>query len=402
MIPPRPAMAEPAPQPPADPQVGVYPPPLAEIVRGSGSRVWDRAGNELVDLGGGIAVSSLGHCHPALNRALAEQAAKVWHLSNLYANDARSRLAALLCERTFADRVFLCNSGAEANEAALKLARLRGMRACASKRRVISFTGGFHGRVGFSLAASASLGMGAAFGPPDGFEAAAFNDPADAESRFDDDVCAAIVEPVQGEGGVNIAGDGFLRALRALCDRHGALLIMDEVQSGAGRTGALYRHTDTGVFPDVMTTAKGLGGGFPVAAMVATEAAAATFGVGDHGTTYGGNPLGCAVAHAVLSEIGREGFLAGVRRRSARLADGLAAINARLGCFGDVRVAGLLAGCDLARGKVADLLPVAARHGVLALKTGTNAVRLAPPLTIGDDDLDEGLGRLEQALRALG
>ena len=378
--------------------LGIYPEPFANLVRGEGARVWDDAGKEYIDLGGGVAVNCLGHANPLLRKALAGQADKLWHTSNLYANDVRTELCERLRELTFADRVYLCSSGAEANEAALKLARKRGLGRSPGKRKVVSFTGGFHGRYGFSLASSPNIGMGEGFGPPDGFEAARFNDIAETERMIDDDTCAVIVEPVQGEGGINIADARFLARLRELCDAHGALLVFDEIQCGNGRCGSLYRYMDVGVAPDVMTTAKGLGGGFPIGAMVAAEEASANLGVGDHGTTYGGNPMGCAVALAVLEEVAREEFLEGVRLRSRTFAERLDGINARLGCFEEIRVCGLLIGCDLKEGRVLDFLRTAAARGVLALKAGANALRLAPPLNIGDSEIEEGLARLEAAL----
>jgi len=396
-------MPNPSEAKPAGAQLSIYPPPVARLVRGEGARVWDDAGKDYVDLGGGIAVTSLGHAHPAIVDALSRQASALWHTSNFYANDARDRLVGMLTGKTFADRVFLCSSGAEANEAALKLARKRGIAVRPQKRKVVSFTGGFHGRIGFSLAASAGVGMGEPFGPPDGFVTSAFNDVEAAGRAVDDETCAVIVEPVQGEGGVNVASAGFLRALRELCDRHDALLVLDEVQSGAGRCGTLYRHMDCGVVPDLMSSAKGLGGGFPIGAMLATEEAAAALGAGDHGTTYGGNPLGCAVAAAVLEEIGREGFLAGVRERRAKFVAKLEEIDRRLSCFSEIRACGLLIGCDLSRGSAADLMRTAAAHGALVLKAGANAMRLAPCLNIGEAEVDEGFARLDAALQeALG
>ncbi len=384
-----------------DPALGIYPDPIAKLVRGENSRVWDDKGKEYIDFSGGVATLSLGHVHPKLTAALNRQASRIWHTSNIYANDVRSELYKSLCDRTFADRVYLCNSGAEANEAALKLARRRGLAIGPDKDKVVSFSGGFHGRIGFSLAASPNVDMGRIFGPPDGFVELPFNDIPAARKMIDRNVCAVIVEPVQGEGGVNMADTDFLVELRKICDECNALLIFDEIQSGVGRTGALYRYMEIDVVPDLLTSAKGLGGGFPVAAMMASEPVAQSLGVGEHGTTYGGNPMACAVALAVLEEVGQADFLERVRNSSKRFSEKLDGINSRQTCFDEIRISGLLIGCDFNKGKVADFLPIAAGHGVLVIKAGANAIRLAPPLVITDEEIDEGMERLEQALRSL-
>ena len=279
-----------------------YAPPSPVFVRGQGSRLWDENGREYIDFGGGIAVLSLGHCPPSLSAAISEQADTLMHLSNLHVHPLAGALAQKLCAATFADKVFLCNSGTEANEAALKLARRRGVSRQPEKYHTLSFTNSFHGRVGLAMAATGQEKIRSGFGPlADGFHVLPFNDLSAVAARMDGAVCAIIVEPIQGEGGVNIADRDFLHGLRTLADEHDALLIFDEIQSGAGRTGHLYAYEANGVIPDILTSAKGLGGGFPIAAMLVGERAANSLPVGTHGTTYGGNALACAAALAVLN-----------------------------------------------------------------------------------------------------
>ena len=380
-----------------------YAPPPPVFVRGDGSRVWDDGGREYVDFGGGIAVLSLGHCPPPLSAALAAQAETLMHLSNLHVNEQGVRLARLLVENTFAARVFLCNSGAEANEAAIKLARRRGVGIDAEKYHMLCFSGCFHGRVGMAMAATSGAKVREGFGPlTPGFHLTPFNDLAAAQAAMDDRFCAILVEPVQGEGGVNIADQEFLRGLRALADQHKALLMYDEVQSGAGRTGALYAYMHDTVLPDVLTSAKGLGGGFPVAAMLAGEKAATALGVGAHGTTYGGNALAATAAATVLETVLADGFLAGVKARAAVFAERLRRLNEQYKIFGEIRQSGLLIGCDMADGyKAANLTAAALAEGLIVLTAGANAMRLAPALNISDEDIGEGFKRLERVVMKL-
>lgn len=377
-----------------------YAPPPPVFARAAGSRLWDEDGKEYIDFGGGVAVLSLGHCPPALVRAIGKQAAQLMHLSNLHVSAPAVRAAQLLVQNTFAARVFWCNSGAEANEAALKLARRRGVEKAANKTKVLSFANAFHGRVGLAMAATPKPAIRDGFGPlAPGFCASPYNDLAEAEAALSDDFCAIIVEPVQGEGGVNVASGEFLRGLRKLADRHDALLIFDEVQSGAGRTGALYAYMHSGAQPDVLTTAKGLGGGFPVGAMLAAEAAAAALPVGVHGTTYGGNALAAAAAEAVLQQLLEDGFLDGVAQRAAAFAARLDALNRQHRCFSEIRQSGLLIGCELAGGRVAaDVAAAALAQGLIAITAGATVLRLAPALNIPEEDIAEGFARLEQAL----
>jgi len=376
------------------------------LERGSGSRVHDRDGREYVDFGAGIAVNALGHAHPALVDALTEQAGKLWHTSNVFTSQPALRLAEALVDAAgFAKRVFLCNSGAEANEAAIKLARQwatstgRGP----EQRVVLSFGGSFHGRTLATVTATAQPKYHAGFEPlPAGFRYSAFNDLAAAEAAMAaGDVCAVLVEPVQGEGGVTPADDDFLHGLRALCDRHDALLVLDEIQCGMGRTGHLFACDGYGVRPDVVTLAKALGGGFPIGAMLVGARAADALGFGQHGTTFGGNPLGAAVACAAVRELSSPALLANVARQAAALRDGLSALDREFGLFGQVRGRGLMLGAPLRSphaGRAGDILDRCTGHGLLLLQAGPDVLRFVPALNIGDADVAEGLSRLRAAL----
>lgn len=380
-------------------------------VRGEGSRVWDQQGRMYIDFGGGVAVTALGHCHPAMLRALNEQASKIWHVSNWYTNEPALRLAQRLVDHTFAERVFFANSGAEANEAALKLARRWAHdRFGPQKIRVISTLNAFHGRTLFTVTAGGQAKYAQGFGPnPAGFTHVPFNDVDALEAAFrdegGDDICAVILEPMQGEGGMRPATPAFLHAARRLCTEHNALLILDEIQSGMGRTGTLFAYMQKGIVPDIMTSAKGLGGGFPIGAMVTTAEIASAFSVGVHGTTYGGNPLACAVAGAVFDIINTTEVLEGVKARHALFVEGLKAINVRRHVFREIRGEGVWLGADLDdpwRGKAMDVMNAAGEAGLLLLVAGPDVVRIAPSLVISLDDILEGLARLESALtRAL-
>jgi acetylornithine/N-succinyldiaminopimelate aminotransferase len=380
-------------------------------VRGEGSRVWDQDGRMYIDFAGGVAVTALGHCHPAMVKAIEEQARKIWHVSNWFTNEPALRLAKKLTDATFAERVFFCNSGAEANEAALKLARRYAHdRFGPEKIRVISTLNAFHGRTLFTVTAGGQAKYASGFGPnPAGFTHVPYNDVAALEAAFRDeggeDVCAVILEPMQGEGGMTPGTPAFLQAARRLCTEHRALLILDEIQSGMGRTGALFSYMQKGIVPDILTSAKGLGGGFPVGAMLTTAEVASAFSVGVHGTTYGGNPLACAVAGAVFDVINTTEVLDGVKARHALFMEGLKAINARRRVFRDLRGEGVWLGAELDlpwKGKSMDVVRAAGEAGLLLLVAGPDVVRLAPSLVIGLDEILEGLARLEVALnRAL-
>src|SRR5512137_364240 len=380
-------------------------------VRGEGSRVWDQDGRMYIDFGSGVAVTALGHCHPAMVRALEEQARTIWHVSNWFTNEPALRLAQRLVDATFADRVFFANSGAEANEAALKLARRWAHdRYGPHKVRVISTLNAFHGRTLFTVTAGGQAKYATGFGPnPTGFTHIRYNDVAGLEAAFEEegggDICAVILEPMQGEGGMIPGTPEFLQAARRLCDAHDALLILDEIQSGMGRTGALFSYMQKGIVPDILTSAKGLGGGFPIGAMLTTHDIASVFTPGVHGTTYGGNPLACAVAGAVFDVINTTEVLDGVKARHALFMEGLKAINARRHVFADLRGEGVWLGCELEpkwKGKAMDVMTTAGECGLLVLMAGPDVVRIAPSLVISLDEILEGLARLEQALaRAL-
>ena len=390
--------------------VPCYAPATFVPVRGEGSRVWDQQGRMYIDFASGVAVTSLGHCHPAIVRALEQQARTLWHVSNWFTNEPALRLAQRLVDATFADRAFFCNSGAEANEAALKLARRYAHdRHGAHKMRVVSTVNAFHGRTLFTFTAGGQAKYSQGFGPsPAGITHVPFNDVGALEAVFRDGgdaICAVILEPMQGEGGMTPGTPEFLLAARRLCTEHQALLILDEIQSGMGRTGALYSYMQKGVVPDILTSAKGLGGGFPIGAMLTTDEIASVFSVGVHGTTYGGNPLACAVAGAVFDIVNTTEVLDGVRARHALFMEGLKAINARRAVFRDLRGEGVWLGCELAepwRGKAFAVMQAAGEAGLLVLMAGPDVVRIAPSLVISLDEILEGLARLETALnRAL-
>lgn len=383
-----------------------YAPAAIIPVRGAGSRLWDQQGREYIDFAGGIAVTGLGHAHPHLVAALTEQAQKLWHVSNVLTNEPALNLARRLCELTFAERVFFANSGAEANEAALKLARKYAADHFApDKREIIAFTQSFHGRTLFTVSVGGQPKYTEGFEPlPPGITHVPFNDLAAVAAAISERTCAVIVEPVQGEGGVTPATPEFLQGLRELCDRHHALLIFDEVQCGNGRSGQLYAYMGYGVTPDILTTAKGLGGGFPISAMLTTAALAQSLNVGSHGTTYGGNPLGCAVAGAALDLISDPETLAGVRRKHELFMAGLRRINQRFGLFSELRGMGLLLGAELTdawRGRSREFIKAALEEGLLILVAGPDVIRLAPSLVIPDELIEDGLQRFERAISSL-
>ncbi|RXY38970.1 aspartate aminotransferase family protein [Klebsiella pneumoniae] len=371
-------------------------------VRAAGSRVWDQQGKEYIDMAGGIAVNALGHAHPALAQALQDQLAKLWHIGNGYTNEPVLQLAKTLVQSTFADKVFFCNSGAEANEAALKLARKYAHdKFGGEKSEIIAFNLAFHGRTLFTVSVGGQPKYSSDYAPlPQGITHLPYNDIEAVTAAISSRTCAVIVEPIIGEGGVIPASVEFLRGLRQLCDQHNALLIFDEVQTGVGRTGELYAYMHYGVTPDVLTTAKALGGGFPIGALLATEACASVMTVGTHGTTYGGNPLAGAVAGELLSIVNTPEVLSGVRQRHQWFCERLQAINARYGLFKEIRGLGLLLGCvlnDAWAGKAKTLSNLAAEEGVMILIAGANVVRFAPALNVSEEEVNSGLDRVERA-----
>jgi acetylornithine/N-succinyldiaminopimelate aminotransferase len=378
--------------------------PAAMIpVKGVGSRVWDQAGNEYIDFAGGIAVNALGHCHPELVAALTEQGSKLWHLSNVMTNEPALRLAKKLTDATFADRVYFANSGAEANEAALKLARRYALDVYGEhKQQIIAFKQGFHGRTFFTVTVGGQAAYSDGFGPkPGGVDHVAYNDLAALEALMSDNTCAVMMEPLQGEGGIIRPTDDFAKGVKALCEKYHALLIYDEVQSGVGRTGELYAYMGLGIEPDILTTAKALGGGFPIGAMLTTTRIAEHLKVGTHGSTYGGNPLACAVAERVLDIVNTPEVLNGVKHKEQVFRQGLDAINQKYACFSEIRGQGLLLGCALNEkftGRSRDFLVAAADEQLMCLIAGVNVIRFAPSLIIPDEDIKEGLARFERAV----
>ena len=388
--------------------VQVYAPASFVPVRGEGSRVWDQEGRMYIDFASGVAVTALGHCHPAMIRALTDQACTIWHVSNWYTNEPSLRLAQRLVDHTFADRVFFCNSGAEANEAALKLARRYAHDRFGDKKiRIVSAMNAFHGRTLFTVTAGGQAKYATGFGPnPAGITHVPYNDVAAIEREFAEngsEICAVILEPMQGEGGMTPGTPEFLHAARRLCTAHNALLILDEIQSGMGRTGALFSYMQKGIVPDILTSAKGLGGGFPIGALLTTNDVAGAFTPGVHGTTYGGNPLACAVAGAVFDIINTTEVLDGVKARHALFMEGLRAINGRRKFFSDLRGEGVWLGCELDapwKGKSMDVMRAAADAGLMVLVAGPDVIRIAPSLVISLDEILEGLARLETALNS--
>lgn len=381
----------------------VYAPAQFVPVKGKGSRVWDQQGKEYIDFSGGIAVTALGHCHPALVEALKTQGETLWHTSNVFTNEPALRLASKLIAATFAERVFFANSGAEANEAAFKLARYyASKRHSPYKSKIIAFHNGFHGRTLFTVSVGGQPKYSDGFGPkPADIVHVPFNDLAAVKAVIDDHTCAIVVEPIQGEGGVMPATLEFMQGLRKLCDEHQALLVLDEVQSGMGRSGKLFAYEHYGVQPDILTTAKALGGGFPVSAMLTTNEIASTMSPGVHGTTYGGNPLACAIAEAALDIINTEEVLSGVEARREQFVTALKALDAKLDLFSEIRGKGLLIGAGLKpqhAGKARDILNAAAEEGVMILNAGTEVIRFAPSLVIEPTDIEEGMARFAKAV----
>ena len=375
-------------------------------VRWEGSRVWDQDGAEYIDFAGGIAVNVLGHCHPELVKALNEQGSKLWHLSNVFTNEPALRLASKLVNATFAEKVYFANSGAEANEAALKLARRFALDNYGEdKNQIIAFNKGFHGRTFFTVTVGGQAAYSDGFGPkPGAVEHCDYNDLAAFEALISDNTCAVMMEPLQGEGGIISPDIEFIKGVRELCDKHNALLIFDEVQSGVGRTGHLYAYMGLDVTPDILTTAKSLGGGFPIGAMLTTTDIAAHLKAGTHGSTYGGNPLACAVAEKAFDIVNQPEVLEGVLHKEALYRELLTAINDKYEVFSEVRGQGMLLGCALNekyQGRARDFMMAATKEHLMCLIAGANVIRFAPSLVIPDEDIKEGLARFERAVAAV-
>ena len=382
----------------------IYAPAEFIPVKGKESRVWDQQDKEYVDFAGGIAVTALGHCHPALVAALHEQGEKLWHTSNVFTNEPALRLGRKLVDATFADRVVFMNSGTEANETAFKLARHYTVtRHSPYKTKIIAFHNAFHGRSLFTVSVGGQPKYSDGFGPkPADIVHVPFNDLHAVKAVMDDHTCAVVVEPIQGEGGVTAATPEFLQGLRDLCDQHQALLVFDEVQCGMGRTGSLFAYMHYGVTPDILTSAKALGGGFPISAMLTTHDIASAFHAGSHGSTYGGNPLACAVGGAAFDLINTPEVLDGVTAKRELFVEHLQRIDARFDLFSDIRGMGLLIGAELKpqyHGKARDFLYAAAEAGVMVLNAGPDVMRFVPSLVIDDSDIAEGMARFAQAVK---
>jgi acetylornithine/N-succinyldiaminopimelate aminotransferase len=387
------------------------------LTRSKGAKIWDREGQEYIDFGAGISVNSLGHQVPELLLALTEQAGKIWHTTNLYLTEPAIKLAENLVDATFADRVFFCNSGAEANEAAIKLARKSSsLIHPPEKREILTFEGSFHGRTLATVTATAQPKYQQGFEPlPEGFRYCPFNDFEAATEMIGAQTCAVMIEPIQGEGGVNPAQSGFLRHLRKLCDQHNALLIFDEIQSGMGRTGKLFGYqweveedqlssegAAPNLIPDIVTMAKALGGGLPIGAMLCTEKVAQSFKPGDHGTTFGGNPIVTAVAGAAFRKINTPEMLSGVLQKGAIIRQHLETLNDELSLFETIRGRGMMLGAVLSKAwknKAPTMVTACQENGVLILLAGPDVLRFLPPLNISEEELKSGLERVSKALK---
>ncbi len=389
---------------PAAPSAAVMPTYARQnLVFESGAASWlvSTTGERYLDFGSGVAVNLLGHAHPKLVAAITEQSQKLWHCSNLYRVAGQERLAERLCEATFADKVFFCNSGAEACEGAIKVARRYHFAdGHPEKWRIVTFKGAFHGRTLATIAAAGNEKYLEGFGTPaPGFDIVPFGDLAAVQAVISPETAAIMVEPIQGEGGVRVADIAFLKALRELCDRHGLLLVLDEVQCGMGRTGKLFAYMSAGIEPDVMAVAKGIGGGFPLGAFLATDEAAKGMVAGTHGSTYGGNPLAMAVGNAVLDAVLEPGFLDHVQAMSLRLKQELARLkDENPDVIEEVRGSGLLAGIKV-KPPMAEVVGACLAEGLLTVGAGENVVRLLPPLNVSEAEIGEAVTRLSRAFK---
>ncbi len=371
--------------------------------RGEGMRVFTPEGEAYLDFGGGVAVTSCGHAHPHLVKALTEQAQKIWHTSNIYQMPGQEKLAQRLIDATFADTVFFTNSGAEALECAIKMARkYHAAKGHPERYRLITFEGAFHGRTLATIAAGGQAKYLEGFGPKvEGFDQVAFDDYDAVVAAIGPETAGILIEPIQGEGGVRPVPPEFLCALRMLCDAHGLLLVLDEVQCGVGRTGKLFAHEWAGITPDIMAVAKGIGGGFPLGACLATETAAQGMTAGTHGSTYGGNPLATAVGNAVLDVVLEKGFLENVQQRALSLKQKLAELkDEHPGIIEDIRGAGLMIGikCKVPN---TEFQAKAMEHRLLTIGAGDNVIRLLPPLIVSEDDISEAVRKLDMTCRSL-
>ena len=368
--------------------------------KASGSSVWDKNNKKFIDFGGGIAVNSLGHSHPKLVSALNEQSKKLWHLSNYISNEPAINLAKQLTDLTFADKVYFSNSGSEANEAAIKMARRYHHEKGNGRDEIIAFNNSFHGRSLLNISLGASDNHRKGFGPfPAGIRHATYNDLSSVKALITAKTAAIIIEPVQGEAGVVPAKQEFLVGVRDLCTQNGVLLIMDEVQSGVGRMGNLFGYMAFGIEPDILTSAKGLGGGIPIGATLTKNDIASSMSVGSHGSTFGGNPMACAVADKVIEIVSNPNFLQKVKEKETLLVNKLEGVSKKHQAFREIRSSGLWIGCELNNnGEVNELLDRCYESGLIAVSAGTSTLRFAPALNISEDEISEGIERLEDAL----
>lgn len=375
--------------------------PIA-LVKGEGCRVWDAEGKEYIDFASGFGTTNFGHCHPKIVEAVKKQVSHLIHVANLYHIVPQTELAKLLVENSFADRVFFCNSGAEANEAAIKLARKYSMEKYGEERyEVISLKGSFHGRTMATLSATGQEKIWKGFEPKlAGFRYVAFDDMEEAEKAVTDKTCAVIVEPIQGEGGVNVPQEGYLKELRSLCDQHNLLLIVDEVQTGMGRTGKLFAYEHEGIEPDLMTLAKSMAGGMAMGAMLATEEVAGALGPGSHGSTFGGNPPVCAAGVAALKVIQEENLLENCQKISAYFMEKLNSLKAKYGFIRDIRGRGLMIAFEIDfEGK--EIVELCAEKGFIINCVQDRVLRFLPPLNIGEQEVDLLIDTLDEIFKGL-
>ena len=378
----------------------------AEFVpsKAKGSLVWDKQNKKYIDFASGIAVSSLGHCHPILNKALADQSKKIWHLSNLLTNEPALRLAKIFCKQTFAEKVFFANSGAEAVEGAIKTARKYAyLNISKKKNEIVSFSDAFHGRTMMAIALNGSDRFIEGFGPmPEGIKHHPFNEEKNLEKAITKKTAAVILELVQGEAGIIKAKKGFVQKIKKLCKQNKALLIIDEVQSGAGRTGTLFAYEQFGVKPDIMCCAKGIGGGMPIGAILTSSEIAECMQLGSHGSTFGGNPLACAVAEQVMTMLSKKSLLNGVKKKEKLFLNELKEINKEFKCFDAIRSSGLWIGCKLnvtENFNLDTMMKACYAKGLMILKANNNTIRIAPSLIIEDAMILKGLKILREAIQ---
>lgn len=373
------------------------------LVRGEGTRVWDSKGREYIDFLSGIAVCNLGHCHPRILEAIRDQASKLLHVSNLFYTMPQIELARRICENSFGDKVFFCNSGAEANEAAIKLARKWSKKHLGPGRyEIITMEGSFHGRTLATLTATAQEKFHRGFDPLlPGFKYCPYDDLDALREAIDERTCAVMLEPIQGEGGVRVPSEGYLRGVREICDQEGILLILDEVQTGMGRTGRLFAHEHWGIQPDIMTLAKALGGGLPLGAMVARDSVAEAFGPGDHASTFGGNPISCWAGCVVFEELLERGVLENCQRMGDYLMKGLQDLASDLGRVEEVRGKGLMIGVELQGPWAKDVVRGCLDRGILLNALGEKVLRIVPPLIVSQADCDRFLEVLREVLKGI-